>query len=575
MANIVYPVAYIDGQTLPAVNLTNNFLAITAQVNGSLDNSNISASAAIALTKLDLTTQAFNKRGAGNNTWASGVTGDTNPRVTMTSDGYVTMGAGGASSPDVGWQRSSANTMRPFVPGGGTPVLDLSAASLTLGAISVGALTCTSLNLSNGALTNGAAASFTALTATSLNLSNGALTNGAAASFTALTATSLNLGTTATILSNLALVQNVRLYLTTGAPAANGTDVTTNFYVGPYQGNIVSLPNGSGSFTEIELTEITTALPSDFYRIYDIFLYNNSGTPTVEMNAWDSGGQSTNSITGVTAANPAVLTCNNSWSAGDLIGIAGITGTIGTSATNGLNGKVWRIASRTATTITLEAGADTSGLAYTAGGTAYKIPTSRTDGLTFGDGVYTKTGAATRLYIGTMMVGADGVDKQAQDNAVKRLVWNYFNRLPKNIYTIYSGTTSHTYSTATERPFDNVTTLSSAGTRAESLVGLQEDAFLYATGSVVASTTASTGTAMQQYIAYNTILASSNGARVGSLPHPQVANIIMSVPGIFSVMQNLGYEVLQLTEIGNATGTNTWYSNSGGSNAAIIVNGRW
>lgn len=177
MGLIVYPVTYVDGSPLPATNLTQNFTAITNQMNGSIENVNISATAAIALSKLDLTSPAFNKQATGNLTWASGITGDGNPRVTMDSDGNLRFGAGGGSATDIGWQRSAANTMRPYVPGGGTPVLNLSGVTVSnIGTISVGALTCTSLSVGSlaGVLFGTAGAvSALSLTANYVMLGNG------------------------------------------------------------------------------------------------------------------------------------------------------------------------------------------------------------------------------------------------------------------------------------------------------------------------------------------------------------------------------------------------------------------
>ena len=78
-----------------------------------------------------------------------------------------------------------------------------------------------------------------------------------------------------------------RLTLTTGAPVTT-SDVTAagTLYYTPYVHNYIMLYNGatwdSVAFTErsISLTGLTTGQP------YDVFCYNNGGTPTLELLAW-------------------------------------------------------------------------------------------------------------------------------------------------------------------------------------------------------------------------------------------------------------------------------------------------
>ncbi len=81
-----------------------------------------------------------------------------------------------------------------------------------------------------------------------------------------------------------------RLTLTSGTPVTT-SDVTgaTTVYFTPYKGNRISLYTNSAwtlyTFTErsIALGTLTSGLP------YDVFIYDNSGTLTLEMVAWTSG----------------------------------------------------------------------------------------------------------------------------------------------------------------------------------------------------------------------------------------------------------------------------------------------
>jgi len=90
--------------------------------------------------------------------------------------------------------------------------------------------------------------------------------------------------------SELDLIANGRLTLTSGSPVTT-SDVTaaTSVYFTPYLGNRISLYNGA-SWKKHQFTERTLSL-SGFAADtnFDIFLYNNSGTLTLEAVAWTDG----------------------------------------------------------------------------------------------------------------------------------------------------------------------------------------------------------------------------------------------------------------------------------------------
>lgn len=84
-------------------------------------------------------------------------------------------------------------------------------------------------------------------------------------------------------------IQNFRLTLTSGTPVTT-SDVTgaTTIYCTPYKGNKISLYSGStwnrrtSAEFSLALGALTASLP------YDVFCYDNSGTPTLEFLAWAS-----------------------------------------------------------------------------------------------------------------------------------------------------------------------------------------------------------------------------------------------------------------------------------------------
>lgn len=155
-----------------------------------------------------------------------------------------------------------------------------------------------------------------------------------------------------------------RLTGTTAAPAADSSSTATLYYT-PYLHNGVKLYDGSNwvfyNFSEISLTLTLTAETN-----YDIFLYNNSGTLTLEATAWTNG-------------------------------------------------------------------------------------TTRATALVRQDGVWCKSGALTRLYLGTIRASTTN---QTADSNTARFIWNMYNRIPKEIY-IQDTTDSWTYASNTFRTWNN------------------------------------------------------------------------------------------------------------------------
>lgn len=229
------------------------------------------------------------------------------------------------------------------------------------------------------------------------------------------------------------IVNQFRLSLSSSDPAPV-SDVTgaSTIYGLPYNGNAISIYSGS-LWSNLTASSISIAVPStQYFRIYNVYVYDNASVPTFELDAWDSGGQTTKTITAATAAAPCVITTSTTHglSVGNLIGIRKGTGT-GTGWTDtamGLDQKVFRVSAvPTTTTIQLE-GCDATALTFSTytGATLYKIPTSATTAPVRQDGIWCKTGTLTRRFLGTFMTnGAGTVD----DSTSARMLSNVDNRL--------------------------------------------------------------------------------------------------------------------------------------------------
>lgn len=169
-----------------------------------------------------------------------------------------------------------------------------------------------------------------------------------------------------------------RLTLSTGVPVTT-SDVTaaTTLYFTPFGGNLVALYNGT-KWVLHTFTERSISIPASTNTNYDVFLYNNSGTLTLELIAWTND-------------------------------------------------------------------------------------TTRATTLAFQDGTYIKNGDTSRKYLGT--IRTTGVSGQCEDSLTKRFVWNFYNRVPRNLKKAVSGT--HAYGTATLRAWNNDT-----ANRVEMVLGL-------------------------------------------------------------------------------------------------------
>lgn len=136
MPFITLPNTFVAQTKAQASQVNANFTAVTAVVNGQIDNSNIAAGAAISISKIDLTAggAAFNKATTGVTTWASGLTTDTQPRIAMTADVGLRFGAGGVTVVDTEIIRSAAKTLQFNDTAAGAITLDLNLSAITAAA---------------------------------------------------------------------------------------------------------------------------------------------------------------------------------------------------------------------------------------------------------------------------------------------------------------------------------------------------------------------------------------------------------------------------------------------------------
>lgn len=260
-------------------------------------------------------------------------------------------------------------------------------------------------------------------------------------------------------------IVNGRLTLTSGTPVTTA-DVTgaATVYFTPYGGNRISLYDGTSwqlyTFSEISLGlgTITNDLP------YDVFVYNNSGTLTLEFLAWTS-------------------------------------------------------------------------------------KTARATALVLQDGVWSKTGALTRRYLGTFHTTATTT---TEDSARRRLLYNYYNRRPRK-WERLATTVSWNYTTATVHQA-NAEVLN----QVEFVNGVAEDAIHLSLGTGVTNTLATTNT------------TAGIGEDSTTTATPEVAifmepgTAIITMTGSFTKVPSIGYHYYAWLEWSVAAGTTTWYGAQSG-----------
>jgi hypothetical protein len=114
---------------------------------------------------------------------------------------------------------------------------------------------------------------------------------------------------------------------------------------------------------------------------------------------------------------------------------------------------------------------------------AWASATARATALTTQNGVYVKSGATTRRYLGTIRINSSG--GQCEDTEAERYVWNYYNRVGRRLERTYSN--AHGYVVAAWRPWDNALT----SIYVQFVVGVLEDALPVSFGGTWTSIAAS------------------------------------------------------------------------------------
>jgi hypothetical protein len=198
------------------------------------------------------------------------------------------------------------------------------------------------------------------------------------------------------------------------------SDVTgSTLYYTPGQtggaGNSTIALYSSGLWSIYTFAELSVAVPSTQWRVFDVFAYNNSGTPALETVNWN---QKTGAVTAATNASPIQITSNgHGLSTNDTVFMSGGVGN------TGFNGGAWAVTVVDANNFTLQASVGNG--VWSSGGTWWQLNGTRATALALQNNVLVKSGDSTRRYLGSCCTNA--TSGQAEDSLRNALVFNAYN----------------------------------------------------------------------------------------------------------------------------------------------------
>lgn len=178
---------------------------------------------------------------------------------------------------------------------------------------------------------------------------------------------------------------------------------------------------------------------------------------------------------------------------------------------------------------------------------AWTNDTTRATAITTQDGIYVKSGDATRRYLGSFRTTT--VSGQTEDSKTKRYVWNYYNRVERPLIRVET-TANWTYSTATWRQANN-----STSNQVDVVVGVLEDRLYICLISEVGNNTATSRPASNGIGIDSTTVVSAT--QWSSIPPTSVC-FPTGVATYNDFPTTVGRHYYTWMEVGAGTDTQTW-----------------
>lgn len=189
---------------------------------------------------------------------------------------------------------------------------------------------------------------------------------------------------------------------------------------------------------------------------------------------------------------------------------------------------------------------------------AWTDDTTRATDLVLQDGIYVKSGATKRKYVGTFRTTETA--GQVVDTQRRRFVYNYYNKVSRNLLR-QDAAASWNYNSATVRQANT-----NALNQIEVVIGIEDTVLdLKVVGLSSQITTTATALAGIGENSTTTISTDSFGGRTTMPAGSLVTNI-----GIFNRTPRLGYSYFAWLEASQAAGTTTFFGNNTGLYAGLV-----
>lgn len=186
---------------------------------------------------------------------------------------------------------------------------------------------------------------------------------------------------------------------------------------------------------------------------------------------------------------------------------------------------------------------------------AWTNDTTRATALTTQDGVYVKTGALGRRYLGSFYSSTAG-NGQTEDSFAKRYLWNYYNRVNRPMRNANETTDSWGYATATLRQAN-----ANTANQLEMVVGVSEDTVRASVSSSFQNSVNNGGGVVG--IGLDSTSANATGIQAQESQF-QVGGVgVATLFAQWSGFPGVGKHFLAWLEAGNGSGTQTWFGDNG------------
>ncbi len=186
---------------------------------------------------------------------------------------------------------------------------------------------------------------------------------------------------------------------------------------------------------------------------------------------------------------------------------------------------------------------------------AWANDTTRNVALSYLNGVLVLNGTNTKRYLGSFRTTA--VAGQTQDSLAFRYLWNYYNRVSKNLIVL-EATATWAYTTNVIRQAN-----ASIANQVAFVIGVSEDVVQVTLRASLVNTTqvtAAVGIGLDSTIAY-TAAQNNDAVQTNPVSRTLVGATYFGYPGI-------GYHFLAWLEQSQAAGVSTWYGNGTDGQAA-------